>query len=120
MVVTQGEGDRKMQLAVLDHPQQFRRARFKKLDPHTRISLFVLIHEGREEGGKRVRRCSDPQDAGAAAAKRAAGGEHRLGLGQQGAAMTKKLIPFARQRQPAAQIVEQPETQLFLQSLDPA
>src|SRR6516165_6551433 len=61
MVVTQREGDRKMQLAVLDHRHQFRRARFKKPDPHTRVLLFILAHEGREEGSKRVRSSSDSQ-----------------------------------------------------------
>src|SRR6516162_10084541 len=98
MVVTQREGDRKMQLAVLDHRHQFGRAGFKKPDAHTRVLLFILAHEGREEGSQRVRSSSDSQDAGSAAAKRATGGEHRLGLGQQSAAMTKKLLPLARQR----------------------
>ena len=98
MVVTQCEGDREMQLAVLDHGQQFRRARLKKPDPHTRVLLFILAYERREEGGKRVRSSSDSHHAGSAAAKRAAGGEHRLCLRQQSATMTKKLLPFARQR----------------------
>jgi hypothetical protein len=83
---------------VLDHRQQFCRARFKKPEPHTRILLFILIHKGREEGSKRVGSSSDSQHAGSAAAKRAAGGEHRLCLGQQSATMTKKFLPFARQR----------------------
>jgi hypothetical protein len=34
--------------------------------------------------------------------------------------MTKKFFSFARQQQPAAQIIEQPETELVLQRLDPA
>src|SRR5262245_16664095 len=109
MVVTQWEGDRKMQLAVLDHRQEFCRARFKKPDLDTRILLFKLGHEGREEGGKRVRSSSNSQDAGSAGAKRAAGGMHHLCLGQQNATMSKKFFPFARQQEPAAQIVEQPE-----------
>jgi hypothetical protein len=67
-----------------------------------------------------VRSSSDPQDAGPAVAKRAAGGEHRLCLGQQSTAVTKKFFPFARQQESAAPIVEQPETQLVLQRFNPA
>ena len=105
-------------LPAFQQGKQVRAHRFGQLDLYVRPLSGVLVQEGRKDTLQRLRCYRNLQDTGVGLPQPLRSLAERAGCAKNDAGLSKQLLAITSQDEAAANAIEQPKAELFLELLD--